>query len=170
MSFEDEPTHPLILARKDVVVTASGNMPPWMVELVRLHGLHEIAGAVDHPWIKEAFRRCGLPNASDDKDAWCSAGLCRVFDDVGVKSPRTAGARNWLQWGIPLEQPRLGCVQVFKRVDPKNPSAAHVNLYVADLGTRLAGEGCNQANAIGIDLHPRDDLLGWRWTEDPRYA
>lgn len=162
MSIEDDDTDPGV-KHPSVIV------PPWLVMLLRLHGKHEIPGPVDDPWIQEAFRRCGLPNAHDDKDAWCSVGLCRVFDDVGVKSPRTAAARNWLHWGIPLERPRLGCVQVFDRFDPKNPLAAHVNLHVADLGTHLAGEGCNQTNAIGVDLRPRGKLLGWRWPDDPRY-
>lgn len=172
MTVEDEDTNPRILTRIDSVVGASGLIPPWLVELVRLHGKHEIAGAVDDPWIKEAFRRCGLPNAKDDIEAWCSAGLCRAFDDVGVKSPRTAGARKWLNWGIALNKPALGAVQVWNRVDlrnPKNTSAAHVNLHVADLGVRLAGEGCNQLNAIGIDARLRKDLLGIRWPDDPRY-
>jgi len=170
VTLDTDDTQPrILLGHPDRVIGASGWIPPWLLELVKLHGKHEIPGLVDDPWIDAAFALCGLPRASDDKDPWCSAGLCKAFEDAGVRSPRSAAARHWLKYGIPLAEPVFGAVLVWDRHDAKNPNAAHVNVCVADLGKRLAGYGCNQHNMIDIDTRPRGTLLGVRWTDDPRY-
>lgn len=145
-------------------------VPPWFAVMTQKLGVREIPGSGTEPWIGWALGLVDMP--ADDGLAWCSAACAGAMAMAGVSlscpvtatTPRgkvTAAARSWLQWGVPLEQPRVGAVVVLSR--GPNPAHGHVALYVAQDATRLLLRGGNQANSVSDAWAPKSRLLGYRW-------
>lgn len=144
------------------IVIPNIELPPWIREAEHWLGQHEVVGAQDNVFIVECLRRVGLPGQHDET-AWCAAFANRVLIDGGMQGTNSAAARSFLQYGTPLNEPRLWCIQVFDRHDPANPGAAHVNFNVGRLGSVVIGIGGNQGNSVSIEPRPTGKLIGLRW-------
>jgi uncharacterized protein (TIGR02594 family) len=146
--------------------------PPWLHIARGELGVREIPGPRANPRIVEYLAETALRThrmGATDETAWCSAFMCWVMERAGIRSPRSAAARDWLKWGTPIDTPRLGCVVVLDRKDPRNPRAAHVALYARrglPVGTELELLGGNQRPTTGqVSVAPYEAkrLLGYRW-------
>lgn len=130
-------------------------------------GVLEIPGAAAHPTIISFFNYTsmkGTEPAQSDETPWCSAFACAVMEQVKVKSPKSAAARDWLKWGVPLDKPQLGCVVVFDRPTPKNPRSAHVAFYVGDTADGTVRVlGGNQQNRVCTATYDKASILGYRY-------
>lgn len=146
--------------------------PPWLRGARRDMdlGVLEIAGPEHHWRILEYHARTGL-HASTDEVAWCASAVCAWLEESGVRSTRSARARSYLGWGIPIKTPALGCVVIIKRggttqPGPKNHTAqGHVGLLVDCDADSIDILGGNQSNRVCIKSYPLDRLLGYRWPE-----
>jgi uncharacterized protein (TIGR02594 family) len=144
--------------------------PPWLaVARAELEcGVKEIAGAAHHPRIL-AYHAVTALRATSDEVPWCSSGACWCLEQVGVVSPRSARARDWLEWGEEISFPVPGCIAVFAR--GKSPSQGHVGFVV---GVEANGDllvlGGNQHNAWTIESYPRHRLLSLRMPAPPEAA
>jgi len=95
---------------------------------------------------------------TDDDIPWCG-----VF--VGIAAMRAGWdvpyacyrAKNWLNFGNPIDLPELGCVVVFER-----PRGHHVGLYIAESTTHYAILGGNQGNSVNISLIDKSRAIGAR--------
>ncbi len=137
-----------------------------------LIGLSEIPGPEDNYFILWCLSLCGLPKSMmHDETAWCSALINGCMKISGLPPTRSAAARSWLTWGIPvaLENIQVGDLLIFKRGDGPQPgpevldAPGHVGFYP---GTRtektiacLAG---NQGNRISVSMLPIENILGIR--------
>lgn len=132
---------------------------PWVDEAYRHLGVREIPGDKHNPTILgwwKAIRRGGIKS---DEVAWCSAAVGGWFEAVGIESTRFEGASSWLKWGVPLPQPVVGCVVVFKR-----PGGWHVGIVVGrDRNGHLMVIGGNQRNAVTVAPFEMDRARGYRW-------
>jgi uncharacterized protein (TIGR02594 family) len=136
--------------------------PKWL-ELARQDlGVDEIAGPKANPRIMEYYRAAHANWAKDDSVPWCGAAMAAWVAGSGYTVPAEAArARAWLDWGVPLTDPKKGAVAVFRRgADEKS---GHVTLFVEDRGDRVLCLGGNQGDAVSMTAYPKRDLLGYRW-------
>lgn len=138
--------------------------PPWFTSLAALKGTHEGTARKPNPVVSDLFQKAGFERFKDQSAiAWCSIGLCGIFEGLGIPSAKTTMARGWLKWGMPLDKPRVGCVIVLARGN--DGVSGHVGLYAGEDGTYIKILGCNQSDAITLANFRKSTtrVLGYRW-------
>lgn len=100
----------------------------------------------------------------DDKAAWCSSFANWCMQQAGIAGTGSALARSWLEWGVPLEQPRPGCVVVVTRDDPAGWKG-HVGFYLRSDTEWIYLLGGNQLDEVREHFYPLSDVLGYRWPQ-----
>ncbi len=98
----------------------------------------------------------------DDKVAWCSSFADWCMRQAGIAGTGSALARSWLEWGVPLQQPRPGCVVVVTRDDPSSWKG-HVGFYLRSDAKFVYLLGGNQLDEVREHFYPLDSVLGYRW-------
>lgn len=139
--------------------------PHWL-DIARTYiGTREIKGPKHSPIILKWWEKIKAP-FRDDETPWCGAFVGGVLHEAGmvdkiVKGP--AAARNWLNCGVPLDRPAVGCIVIFWRGSPKGWSG-HVGFVVGkDRFGNLMVLGGNQSDAVNIKPFSRTRVLGYRW-------
>jgi len=96
----------------------------------------------------------------DDETPWCGVFVAQCMKESGVALPAAwFRARGWLDWGVPIFAPMVGCVVVFERT-----GGGHVGLVLGrDTAGRLLVLGGNQGNHVGIAPFDPGRVLGYRW-------
>lgn len=144
--------------------------PAWLVEARRHLGTREIQGARHEPHILQWWRTIRRGGIADDETPWCAAFVGACLENVGLVSSRFESARSYLDWGVHLRSPAVGCIVVFAR-----DRGGHVGFVVgqeAGWSTSWSSEGPgllvlggNQGDAVSIAAFPRRRVLpaGYRW-------
>ena len=136
--------------------------PRWL-ELARNYiGVRELPGAATAPvlqrWLADA-------NAwwADDETPWCGLFPRTLLAQCNYETPKAwYRARAWLDWGLELPGPLVGCVTIYER-----GAAGHVNFTIGRTRTgTLLGLGGNQANAVRISSFMPTRVLGHRWPRE----
>lgn len=138
--------------------------PAWMDQARALVGLKEKPGSAHESRIVEFFAEAGHAWVKDDETAWCAAFANAMLKRAGVEGTGKLNARSFLDWGAPLNKPRVGCVVVFSRGNPKGWQG-HVGFYVGEDSRYIRVLGGNQSNAVTISRYSKSRLLGYRWPE-----
>lgn len=135
----------------------------WLARAKSFLRLAEYPGAKTNPtiagWLaklKAAWR--------DDETAWCGTFVADCFLETGITPVKGwAGARNWINFGVHLTNPAVGCVAVFWRDTPSS-GKGHVGFVVGKdaLGNLMLLAG-NQGNAVTIKPISKARLVGYRW-------
>lgn len=134
----------------------------WLDEAYGLLGTREVPGSAANPVIMQLWQDIGLrPPPDGDETAWCAVFASSMLERAGVASPKTCRARDFLDWGTPLRQPRLGAIVVLRR--GKNPALGHVGFYVGGDQATVQVLGGNQGDAVTIAGFRKADVLGYRW-------
>lgn len=138
--------------------------PLWLREARTHIGQKEIPGKDSNHWIvslwnkaKDVFSWLG----SDDSSApWCGAFVAHCISFAGlVIPPHFYRAKAWLDWGIRLDTPTVGCVVVYER-----KGGGHVGFVVGkDRMGNLMTLGGNQADAVSIAPFAMERVAGYRW-------
>ena len=126
--------------------------PPWVPIALAEKRVSEIPGAQANKRIVEYHAATTL-KATSDEVPWCSAFACWCVEKAGVKSPKSARARDWLKWGVSVETPFFGCLVIVPRGD--NPEQGHVGFWVAEDSTHVYIYGGNQGNSVCIEAFPK---------------
>ena len=126
-------------------------------------GVKEIPGETDNPRIIE-YDKCTRLKATDDETPWCSAFVNWCVVQVGLKGTNSAAARSWLDWGVPIDTPKEGCIVILKR---GLPPSGHVTFFdsVCPDPHYLHCLGGNQSDQVKYSNYPISDVLGYRWPE-----
>jgi uncharacterized protein (TIGR02594 family) len=133
--------------------------PAWIVEAEKYIGTKEYPGAASNPVILAFWKLARLSGIKSDMVPWCAGFACAMLESVGVRSPRSDGARNFLTWGSALASPIPGCIVVFQR-----PGGYHVGFVVSqDKRGNLHVLGGNQGDAVSIAAFGRDRVVGYHW-------
>lgn len=146
----------------------------WMWEAWDQVGVVETAGAAATPEIVRYFVDAGHAEITSDEVPWCAAFvgamLKRANVPLMVPSADRLLARAYLRQGtdIPIDQPRVGAIAVFKRTS--DPRFGHVGFVNGFTATNIHLLGGNQANSVSVMSYPRADLIGLRWPEPPATA
>ena len=146
-------------------------LPPWL-ELARAEakvGRKEILGVQHNAQIVNYGEAVSL-NITDDEIPWCSNFINWLFMELDMERTASARARSWLEWGIPLCEPAMGCVVILKRGPGNQPgkdviaAPGHVGLLTdmlePDSVTLLGG---NQSNQVCERTYSLDRVLDYRW-------
>lgn len=140
--------------------SSSKDEAPWMKIAKAEIGQAEREGESDNnPRILEYLATTG--EFRTDETPWCSAFANWAMIKVGEKGTNSAVARSWLKWGEAIEEPRYGCLVVFKRGNSE--WQGHVGFYVKSEGDNIFVLGGNQSNTVSIAPRSKADLLGYRW-------
>jgi uncharacterized protein (TIGR02594 family) len=138
-----------------------GREPRWLQRARQDIGLREIPGKQHAPTIVRWLTELGAW-WRDDETPWCGVAVAAWMRDCGLPIPKHwYRAKDWLNWGAPLDYAIPGCVVVFGR-----NGGGHVGLCVgqtADLPPRLLILGGNQGNEVNVRAFPRERVIGYRW-------
>lgn len=139
--------------------------PAWLELAFTQHGVREVPGPRAHPQIA-AYHATTSLSASSDEVPWCSSFVNWCITRSRLAGTNSAAARSWLDWGVPLQVPRLGCVVIFRSFR-RGPQAGHVAFYWMDRDLHEVWcYGGNHGNSVGLKSYPRADILGFRWPSE----
>ena len=128
-------------------------------------GVHETPGPVATARIVLYATHTTL-KATSDEIAWCSSFANYCCDIACFPGEHSAAARSWLNYGVKLDAPILGCIVVFDRHDANNPNAAHVAICdhpdISNGMIRVVGGNQGKEGAVTISRDPITKVLGYR--------
>ena len=139
--------------------------PRWMAIARREICTREAhPGPGSNPRIVEYHQATSL-QAQDDRTPWCAAFVSWVLEQAGIRSMRSARAKDYLNWGSALDHPRIGAIAVFHRGSgpPSSIGIGHVGFVVEDRGDSIGLLGGNQGNHVNIRSYNKSRLLAYRW-------
>lgn len=137
--------------------------PKWFRLAKAEIGQKEIKGAKDNPVIMKYYSDAGFPEIKHDETPWCAGFVGAMLERSGYASAKTLWAQNYLKWGKKLSTPKLGCVVIFSRGDPR-AGTGHVTFYAGKDGNgNILCLGGNQSNSVNITPYDPSRLLGYRW-------
>jgi uncharacterized protein (TIGR02594 family) len=130
--------------------------PTWLTLARAELGVTESLGPNDSPWIRRMWGKAGWLLGQP----WCGGALAFWMQGAGISFPKAYyRAKAWLEWGITLAEPVVGCVGVFDR-----KGGGHVGIVTGrDASGHLLVIGGNQSDAIRISAFSTDRVLGYRW-------
>ena len=138
------------------------SIAPWLAVALGEIGTLEAAGDADNPRVQAYHAATRGPKSVADAVPWCSSAMNWCMERAGIEGTRSKAARSWLQWGDPLDEPRLGCVCVLWRISITG-SKGHVGLYLGENKRGVILLGGNQANEFGVARYPHRRVLAYRW-------
>ena len=115
-------------------------------------GIKEYPGENHNPRIIEYHKSCEL-RAKSDEISWCSAFMNWCFEKAEIVRTKSAAAISWTKWGKETNEPRIGDVVVFRRVD--SSWRGHVGFFVGEDKTRVLVLGGNQNNEVSFQWFPK---------------
>ncbi|MBI4747738.1 MAG: TIGR02594 family protein [Acidobacteria bacterium] len=132
---------------------------PWVSIALGEVGVKEFPGSGDNPRIVGYLHSTTLPGSARDNDEtyWCSAFVNWCVERAGYEGTDSAWARSWLNWGVPIDQPRKGCIVVFRR-----GAGGHVGFYWGETSDKIKVLGGNQSNEVNTSEYLKSNLLGYR--------
>ena len=143
--------------------------PAWLIEARKHIGQKEIPGKESNPWIVSLWQRLKGSAVfswlgSDDSSApWCGAYVGHCISHAGIVLPQHwYRAKAWLDWGVKLEAPTVGCIVVYER-----KGGGHVGFVVGkDQLDNIMTLGGNQKDQVSIAPFSRERVAGYRWPPD----
>lgn len=143
--------------------TTTELMPPWMAELHRRMGLHEIrnnAALID-------FLKIGRFLGNPRNLPWCGdaveSALLKALPDQADKVPKNPfWAQGWKDYGIDVGVPLVGSIGVIRW----NAKAGHVGFVAGVSDGYVYLLGGNQNNAINIAKFPASKFIAYCWPAD----
>jgi uncharacterized protein (TIGR02594 family) len=169
-------------AKLEVVRSRSGDVPPWLLVMRAITGLHEYEDG-SNPKIEAMAAYIGrkFPEQAayasqydDDSIAWC--GVCTDFclaacTRQGISGPfGNTDTDKWM-WAesfasdpgfIHLGSPVPGCIVVMTR-----EGGGHVTMFEAwDDNGGIRCRGGNQSNCVNVSSYDPDDVIAYVWPKD----
>lgn len=132
--------------------------PKYLTYARSLIGIREIKGHKHNPVILSWLVKL---NAwwHDDETPWCGVFVAACLTKYNYKIPKLyMRARAWLDYGVEISTPCVGCLVIFKR-----GAGGHVGFVVArDNAQNLLVLGGNQGNEVNIRAFSPSRVLGYR--------
>lgn len=119
--------------------------------------MHETPGPGSSARILQYHAETTL-KATDDSVPWCAAFVCAILEWTGIPSPRSARAKDFLNWGRPIEKPIEGCIVVMERP----PHGGHVGFFVWENASHVNILGGNQKDSVRELRFPKMFVIGYR--------
>lgn len=142
--------------------------PVWLVRARTYLGVAEIKGPQHDPKILALLDAADgtlgdgktLQGIRDDETPWCATAMCAWLELEGIKSPRSAWARSFANWGVGLNGPAVGAIALLER----GPTSGHVAPVVGrDAAGHLMLLGANQSDMVRISPFNPQRVITYRW-------
>ena len=136
--------------------------PNWLMIARSYIGLAEIPGKEHSPTI--AGWLTGLKAWwRDDETPWCGVFVAECMRASAIELPKHwYRAKGWLDWGVPIAVPIVGCVVVYER-----KGGGHVGIVVGkDQRGNLMTLGGNQGNKVSIMPFALERAIGFRFPQE----
>lgn len=135
--------------------------PCWLIEARRHLGVREIPGTNDAPFLRRWQAQLGAPWLGPSP--WCGTFVAYCLRECSVSTPKAwYRAKAYLDWGLVLDTPRVGCIVVYER-----QGGGHVGFVLGkDRDYRLLTLGGNQGDAVTIRAFEQYRVLGYRWPRE----
>lgn len=131
----------------------------WITEAHKHVGLYEKKGPTHHPEILKFWKDIKRGGIKDDETPWCAAFVGAMLERCGIRSTRFESAKSYLQWGVTLTNPVVGCVVVFSR-----DGGGHVGFFLGyDKKGNLLVLGGNQSDGVNVRAFPVERATGYRY-------
>lgn len=149
-----------------VPVSDGGVVPlsqPWLVEALRLIGIHEDLSSQSNPLIMGWGHDLDIDYA-DDSVPWCGLFVAHCIGSQMTEESLPAyplSARAWGSFGQDCS-PQLGAVIVFWRGSKQGPYG-HVGFYVGEDAEAYHVLGGNQSDQVSVTRIPQARFLASRW-------
>lgn len=133
--------------------------PAWIAVARRYVGTTEVKGSGTSPVIRKWLTSLKAW-WTDDETPWCGTFVASCMKEAGMPIPKAwYRALAWLDWGVPVHSPFVGCVVIYSRL-----GGGHVGFVVGrDEHDRLLTLGGNQGDRVSIAPFDRSRALGYRW-------
>lgn len=138
-------------------------MPPWMLEMYRRYGLHEVRdNATLSSWLK-----FGKWLGDPAKYPWCGDAIetCILRTVPGEPIPNSPfWAQSWKDFGIDAGGPIVGAISVIRW----SPSSGHVGITAEVTPTHIVMIGGNQSDSIRLTSFRRSstNFIAHRWPKN----
>lgn len=133
-------------------------MPPWMAEMNRRAGFHEVRDNAALTTFLKLGRFLGNP-----KDLpWCGDAVETCVAKTLPDEPLPSNpffAQAWAKFGRDVGNPIIGSIGVIRWTG----STGHVGIVAGVSGDRVNLLGGNQSNAINVSSFPRSKFIAFRW-------
>lgn len=139
-------------------------MPTWLAIAWAEMGVATHPPGSSNPRVVEYHKGTNI-EGYDDKVSWCSSFLNWSLAQANIKGTGSALARSWLDWGVPLERPVMGCITVLWREDPASWKG-HVGYYLREDRDHVYLLGGNQLGQVREHFYPKAMLLSYRWPSE----
>ena len=137
------------------------NEPPWLSIAHAESGVCSFEPGRSNPRVTEYHHGTNI-QGYDDKASWCSSFVNWSLAQVGIAGTNSALARSWLDWGVPLDLPRTGCIVVLTRDDPASWKG-HVGFFHRIEFDKIYLWGGNQLDQVCEHFYPLTNVLAYRW-------
>ena len=144
--------------------------PNWLDIALREIDVAEFRGADKHNSRIIEYHHTTDLKATSDEVPWCSSYVNWCMQMALVPRTKSAAARSWLAWGVPMARPATGAVAVLTRGTGPQPgpevidAPGHVGFYLGYAGLgRILVLGGNQGDTVSIELYPITRVLGYLW-------
>lgn len=134
-------------------------MPPWMAEMHRRKGLHEVR---DNAALAEFMRRWGRYLGNPADLPWCGDAVESVIAKTLPDEPLPGNpfwAQAWRDFGVDAGGYAIGAIGVIRW----SARAGHVGIIAGVSRGRVHLLGGNQTNAITIASFPESKFIAARW-------
>ncbi len=138
----------------------SHGAPAWLLIAAAELGVSEIVGRRHNPRIQAYHATTNVGDVAPDEIPWCSSFVNWVMLRAGERSTRSAAARSWLRWGMPLAIPAVGAIAILER---GAPPSGHVGFLIHWTPSRIFLLGGNQTNSVRVSPYDRSLLLDLRY-------
>lgn len=142
----------------NIVVAPRETMPPWMAEMYRRMGLHEVR---DNAALT-AFLKIGRFLGNPANLPWCGDCEESAIAKTLPLEPLPENpffAQSWAKFGIDVGYPIVGAIGVIRWT----PTSGHVGTVAGVNGDTVNLLGGNQSNAINITGFARSKFVAFRW-------
>lgn len=157
-ALRKNPPAAAVAGEPKVVAAVEATMPPWMAEMHRRSGLHEIrdnSALID--WLKIG-RFLGNPKSLP----WCGDAVETCIAKTLPAEPLPSNpffAQAWRSFGKDVGVPIVGSIGVIRWT----ATSGHVGFVAGVSGSQVHLLGGNQSNAINVSAFPRAKFIAYRW-------
>jgi uncharacterized protein (TIGR02594 family) len=132
---------------------------PWMEEAFKDYFVSEIKGEKHNPRILQMWKDAKLGGIVDDETAYCSGAVSAWLERAGIRSQRTAWARNYVNQGVEITEPKFGAIVVFSR-----GNAGHVGFITGKTsdGKQVRVLGSNQSDSTNERMFDVERVIAYR--------
>jgi len=135
--------------------------PPWLETAIKEVGVAEFEGNRNNPRIVQYLKAVEGNTVLTDSTPWCSAFPEFCFNEHGIEGPNSLIARKWLDWGIKLNIPVVGCICVLSSL--YHVWAGHAGFWFFESLESVLLLSGNCDNRVKFKLFPKEHILGYRW-------